>query len=76
MSAAYNLGDLFDPSSMGDRVALIDCRDWENPHTLTHGDIDRQVNACARALMARGLARGQRHRLLKNLLFLFHRFAG
>jgi acyl-CoA synthetase (AMP-forming)/AMP-acid ligase II len=55
-----NLGDLRDPSTPEARPALIDCRDWENPRTLSHGDIDRQVDACARALVGRGLVRGDR----------------
>ena len=55
-----NLGDLFDPSRPEANSALIDCRDWENPRSLSHADIDRQVDACARALSARGLERGDR----------------
>ena len=55
-----NLGDLRDPSTPGANPALIDCRDWENPRTLSHDDIDRQVDACARGLVARGLVRGDR----------------
>ena len=55
-----NLGDLRDPSASEANLALIDCRDWDNPRTLSHGEIDRQVNACARALIARGLVRGDR----------------
>src|SRR5690349_8253799 len=55
-----NLGDLFDPCTPAANLALIDCRDWENPRRLSHADIDRQVDACARALSARGLERGDR----------------
>jgi acyl-CoA synthetase (AMP-forming)/AMP-acid ligase II len=55
-----NLGDLRDPSTPGAKPALIDCRDWENPRTLSNDDIDRQVDACARGLVARGLVRGDR----------------
>jgi long-chain acyl-CoA synthetase len=55
-----NLGDLFDPSTPQTNWALIDCRDWEHPRTLSHADVDRQVDACARALCARGLERGDR----------------
>jgi hypothetical protein len=40
MSAAYNLGDLFDPSNTGDRVALIDCRDWDAPRSYTYKRVD------------------------------------
>src|SRR5262245_53367916 len=55
-----NLGNLRDPSTPESSPALIDCRDWENPRTLSHGDIDREVDACARGLVARGLVRGDR----------------
>ena len=53
-----NLGDLFDAATPEARPALIDCREWQNPRTLSHADIDRQVEACARALVGRGLVRG------------------
>ncbi len=59
-----NLGDLRDPAIPEANPALIDCRDWESPRTLSHGDIDRQVDACARALVARDLARGDRVAIL------------
>ena len=35
-----------------------------NPRTLSHGEFDRQVKACARALVARGLTRGDRIAIL------------
>ena len=40
-----NLGDLRDVSMPETNPALIDCRDWDNPRTLSHGEIDRQINA-------------------------------
>src|SRR5215831_1003913 len=55
-----NLGDLRDASMPEANPALIDCRNWDNPRTLCHGEIDRQINACARALVTRGLVRGDR----------------
>jgi long-chain acyl-CoA synthetase len=58
MHEFFNLGDLRDPATPDDDVALIDCRDWDNPRTLSHGEIDRHADACARALAMRGLARG------------------
>ena len=58
MRAMYNLGDLFDPSSVGDRVALIDCRDWDKPQSYTYARIDELADACARGLLKRGLERG------------------
>jgi long-chain acyl-CoA synthetase len=59
-----NLGDLSDSAAFDAKPALIDCRDWEHPRTLSHGELDRQVDACARALVARGLARGDRVAIL------------
>lgn len=58
MIEAYNLGALFDPELGGDRTALIDCRDWEQPGEYSHRQIDDQANACARGLLARSLVRG------------------
>ena len=64
MRDLINLGDLSDPAVPEANPALIDCRDWEHPRTLSHGEIDRQVDACARALVARGLTRGDRIAIL------------
>jgi long-chain acyl-CoA synthetase len=58
MRASCNLGDLFNPASAGDDVALIDCRNWEKPEPYTYGRLDALVNACARGLLKRGLRRG------------------
>src|SRR5258705_5782698 len=60
----FNLGDLRDPATPDENVALIDCRDWESPRTLSHGEIDRHVDASARAIGTRGLARGDRIAIL------------
>jgi long-chain acyl-CoA synthetase len=59
----FNLGDLSDPAAKA-RAALIDCRDWDHPLTFSHGELDKQVDACARALVANGLARGDRVAIL------------
>ena len=64
MYEPFNLGDLGDPATPDADVALIDCRNWENPRILSHGEFDRQVKACARAIAARGLARGDRVAIL------------
>src|SRR5262245_5072284 len=64
MEHFVNLGDLHDPKTPEANPALIDCRVWENPHTLSHGDINGQSDACARALTALGLARGDRVAIL------------
>ena len=58
MLPAYNLGDLLDRSRPADKIALIDCLDWDRPREFTHADIDRLSSACARGLLARGLRRG------------------
>jgi long-chain acyl-CoA synthetase len=60
----FNLGDLSDCAAPDTRPALIDCRDWDHPGTLSHGELDRQVDACARALAANGLRRGDRIAIL------------
>jgi long-chain acyl-CoA synthetase len=60
----FNLGDLSDPSAPDAHPALIDCRNWDHPRTLSHSEFDRQVDACARALVAQGLARGDRVAIL------------
>ena len=60
----FNLGDLGNAAVPETHAALIDCRDWDQPHTLSHHELDRQVNACARGLAARGMARGDRIAIL------------
>jgi acyl-CoA synthetase (AMP-forming)/AMP-acid ligase II len=60
----FNLGDLSDPTLPDTHPALIDCRDWNESRTLSHSEFDRQVDACARALAAKGLARGARIAIL------------
>jgi long-chain acyl-CoA synthetase len=60
MRGLVNLGDLRDGASPEAHPALIDCRLWDSPSELSHGELDKQVDACARALAARGLARGDR----------------
>ncbi len=64
MRVFTNLGDLRDPATPETSPALIDCRVWESPRTLCHGDFDQQVDDCARALTARGFARGDRIAIL------------
>ena len=58
MHEFFNLGDLQNPATPDENVALIDCREWESPRTLSHGEIDWHVDACARALGKRSLVRG------------------
>jgi acyl-CoA synthetase (AMP-forming)/AMP-acid ligase II len=64
MHDVFNLGDLSAPGTPPTDPAVIDCRQWQTPSTLSHGDIDRQADACARALVGRGLDRGDRVAIL------------
>ncbi len=59
-----NLGDLTDREKDPDKVALIDAAALDAPLELTHGEVDRRSNAVARALLARGLQRGERVAIL------------
>jgi long-chain acyl-CoA synthetase len=60
----FNLGDLNDPTAPDAHPALIDCLNWDHPRTLSHSEFDRQADACARGLVAKGLARGDRVAIL------------
>ncbi|MEE8395358.1 MAG: class I adenylate-forming enzyme family protein [bacterium] len=59
MTENQNLGAVFDPELGGDKLGLIDCRDWEAPVEYTHREIDDLANGCARGLLRRGLVRGE-----------------
>jgi long-chain acyl-CoA synthetase len=56
---AANLGDLL-RAAESSKAAIIDCRDWQNPATLSFGALDEEAAALARGLLARGLKRGHR----------------
>ena len=60
MRDLFNLGDLGDPAVPETHPALIDCRNWDRPRTLSHSELDRQINACARG------ARGKRSRARRS----------
>jgi long-chain acyl-CoA synthetase len=62
MPAFHNLGDLI----RGDRskVAVIDLGGEQAPRQFTYGQLDDMANAVARALLARGLAGGERVAIL------------
>ncbi len=62
--SSTNLGDVFDVANAGANIALMDCRDWENPREYTHAELDAAANACARGLRARGLKQGDTVALL------------
>src|SRR5258706_4358172 len=55
-----NLGELHNPTVPEANPALIDCRDWDRPLILSHGELERQVSACSRGLASVGLAYGSR----------------
>jgi hypothetical protein len=50
MSSASNLGDLVDGLSGSDRLALIDCRDWQEAQSYTYAGLDELADACGRGL--------------------------
>ena len=56
---AANLGDLLRAAEPS-KAAIIDCRDWQNPATLSYGALEQEATALARGLLARGLKRGDR----------------
>lgn len=60
---ARNLGDLLGGVERA-RPALIDCRVWERPATVSFGELDDEADALARGFSERGLARGERVALL------------
>ncbi len=59
-----NLGKLASADTALDRVALIDCLDPAEPQAYTRGQLEAQADACARALVRRGLKRGDHIGLL------------
>jgi len=50
-----NLGKLANATASTQDIAIIDCIDPAQPRIYTHGDIDRQADACARGLIRKGL---------------------
>ena len=62
MTKLCNLGDLIDRSRDPGEIALIDLGD--NAREYSHGELDRDANAVARGLRARGLAMGDRVAIL------------
>src|SRR4051812_16498768 len=56
---AANLGDVLRAAERS-KAAIIDCRDWHNPATLSYGALEQFASAIARGLLARGLERGER----------------
>src|SRR4051812_6485908 len=58
-----NLGDVLGSADPA-KGAIIDCREWQAPRTVTYAELDRAANALARGLLRRGLARGERVAIL------------
>ena len=48
------------PGRRAFKAAIIDCREWQNPTTLSYGALEQSASAIARGLLARGLERGER----------------
>ena len=64
MHRPYNLGDLVDRSRDLSKVALIDLGGEAGPREFTFAALDALSNGVARALVGRGLARGERVAIL------------
>ena len=56
----FNLGDLVDRACDPQAPALVDCRTWEQPLRLTHGEMDGLAKSVANALARRGFSQGDR----------------
>lgn len=64
MMISKNLGKCFDAARWGDKVALIEPGDFTSPRHTTYAELDRECDAVARGLVARGYAPGDRIGLL------------
>jgi acyl-CoA synthetase (AMP-forming)/AMP-acid ligase II len=64
MSGARNLGDLIDRRRDLDKIAIIDLGGEHPPREFSYGALDAMASGVARALTARGLARGDRVAIL------------
>jgi long-chain acyl-CoA synthetase len=64
MSSFQNLGDLIRRDRDLDKIAIIDLGGEKVPREFSYRGLDRMANGVARALAARGLARGARVAIL------------
>lgn len=60
MSGFFNLGDLVRRDHDLDKVAIIDLGGERPPHEFRYAELDDMARSVARALVARGLKRGER----------------
>ena len=59
-----NLGDLIDRNRDLDKIAIVDLGGERSPREFSFGALDGMANGVARALLARGLRRGERVAIL------------
>src|SRR4051794_14997050 len=59
-----NLGDLIDRTRDLDKIAVVDLGGEQSPREVSYRALDAMANGVARALKARGLARGERVAIL------------
>src|SRR5205814_7800026 len=64
MARFENLGDLIEQGSDPDKLAIIDLGGETAPREFTYRQLDELARGVARALLARGLARGDRVAIL------------
>lgn len=64
MRELKNLGDLIDPQIPREKLALIDLGGEDGPRELGYGEFGDMIHAAARALVKRGLSRGDRVAIL------------
>jgi len=64
MPRFYNLGDLIDRERDLDKTAIVDLGGERPPREVSYRALDEMANGVARALMARGLKRGERVAIL------------
>jgi acyl-CoA synthetase (AMP-forming)/AMP-acid ligase II len=64
MFSFQNLGDLIDRTRDLDKIAIVDLGGEQSPREFSYRALDAMANGVARALLARGLTRGERVAIL------------